>query len=404
MFSAFIEKHKYTWVNNLIEKRNVCERSDVSKVSMFPHDMEQSDLVKQWLNFVGVEENKSSYSEVLLSNAAFRDYAEASTITKETKDWFEKIILGKADEMFDNLCQQINQRLLKFLIATAEEKKKPTKRGTGGTSYHIKVFNMLQTTTIDGIIDGNIPMQQRTGIVSVILVLNNEMQKKQRKGLIRYAENLSIQKEGEGKKLNVRDVNKIMGWAIFHLRLKKIKMIRKMDEEDNKKGIQLRKEIDFLSSMRFYAEEALQSESYLDGCYDTYLRSLNRGRLTLVNEEYFQFGVVTMEKVAAALTQEKLRNDINVTENAKKAVLNDIELFDVFLDCSKNNTHVKDRDNMKNIFSELLEKVVNARFSEEMRAYTEEYTTRGSKNNPTKLALRPSLDSYSLQKSKRSRM
>ena len=65
---------------------------------------------------------------------------------------------------------------------------------------------------------------------------------------------------------------------------------------------------------------------------------------------------------------------------------------------------MKDRDNMKNIFSELLEKVVNARFSEEMRAYTEEYTTRGSKNNPTKLALRPSLDSYSLQKSKRSRM
>ena len=65
---------------------------------------------------------------------------------------------------------------------------------------------MLQTTTIDGIIDGNIPMQQRTGIVSVILVLNNEMQKKQRKGLIRYAENLSIQKEGEGKKLKINKI------------------------------------------------------------------------------------------------------------------------------------------------------------------------------------------------------
>ena len=69
-------------------------------------------------------------------------------------------------------------------------------------------------------------------------------------------------------------------------------------------------------------------------------RSANRGKLTLVNEPYFKFGVAVMENVSAALTQDKLRNDLDVTERAKNAIKKDQELLGVFLECRLNNPHI----------------------------------------------------------------
>eukprot|EP00536_Pseudo-nitzschia_multiseries_P006133 jgi/Psemu1/14547/gm1.14547_g len=115
--------------------------------------------------------------------------------------------------------------------------------------------------------------------------------------------------------------------------------------------------------MRFYAEEALQSQVYLDKCYDSFLRSSNRGRLTL--------------KVSASVDQEKLGNDPDVTANAKDGILKNDELLEAFLDCSK----------------ELVDKVINARFSsEEIRAYREEHTATGTKYKRMNLTMREDID------------
>ena len=87
-----------------------------------------------------------------------------------------------------------------------------------------------------------------------------------------------IRKEEEGgkeKPLHVRDVNLMFGLAIFHLRLGKIQ--EKLEQTlANEKTEKLQDEIDFLSKMRMYAEEALLSQSYLDKCYDSFLQSSNR--------------------------------------------------------------------------------------------------------------------------------
>ena len=106
------------------------------------------------------------------------------------------------------------------------------------------------------------------------------MERKQRKGLILCMAETGKEKEGTEKLLHVRDVNLMFGWAIFHLRL--IKIREKIKEHvDNEKTEKLTNEIEFLSNMRIYAEEALLSESYLDKCYDSFLRSSNRGFMTL---------------------------------------------------------------------------------------------------------------------------
>eukprot|EP00536_Pseudo-nitzschia_multiseries_P007333 jgi/Psemu1/17706/gm1.17706_g len=163
-------------------------------------------------------------------------------------------------------------------------------------------------------------------------------------------------------------------------------------EEESENGLQLQKEIDFLSSMRFYAEEALQSQVYLDKCNDSFLRSSNRGRLTLVDEQYFHFGVMLMKKVSASVDQEKLGNDPDVTANAKDDILKNDELLGIFLDCCKGNVYLGKLSEKKKIFAEFVDKMINARFSEEIRAYREEHAARGTKYKGTNLTMREEID------------
>eukprot|EP00536_Pseudo-nitzschia_multiseries_P006322 jgi/Psemu1/192765/e_gw1.132.24.1 len=172
-------------------------------------------------------------------------------------------------------------------------------------------------------------------------------------------------------------------------------MINSIEEEESENGLQLRKEIDFLSGMRFYVEETLQSQVYLDKCcYYSFLGSSNRGMLTLVNEQHFHFGVMWMKKDSASVDQEKLGNDPDVTANAKDDILKNDELLEVFLvDCSKGkNAYLGKLSEKKKIFTELVDKVINARFSEEIRAYIEEHTTRGTKYKGKSLTMREEID------------
>eukprot|EP00536_Pseudo-nitzschia_multiseries_P014108 jgi/Psemu1/37592/gm1.37592_g len=317
----------------------------------------------------------SSYSEVSMDNDAFNDYAAASMLTQEgIKKWFKEIILGQAaDVMFDSLCQKIILKLLKFLVETAEERKRArSKRAATWISFHMKLSKMLQHRNKNGVISAGTTLsdeETRIGIASrIVLILKEEMKKKQSKGLVKeYAESKMAKEQGKKKHLDVRDVNKILG---------------SIEDEESENSLQLRKEMYFLSSIRFYAEEALQSQVYLDKCYDSFLRSSNssgRLRTLLVNEQYFHFGVMSMKKVSASVDQEKLGNNP--------------DLLEVFLDCtSKGNIYLGKLSEKKKIFAELGDKVINARFSEEIRAHREEHAARGTKYKGINLTMREEID------------
>ena len=86
--------------------------------------------MRKWLDFVGKEEDTNHFSEVMIKNKYFRDFAEASCHNTLTNEWFGKIISGSDDLNFDILCQQINQKLLSFLIETATRSGKKTSHTT----------------------------------------------------------------------------------------------------------------------------------------------------------------------------------------------------------------------------------------------------------------------------------
>ena len=67
-------------------------------------------------------------------------------------------------------------------------------------------------------------------------------------------------KRGLGK-LHARDVNKLVGWAIFNLRHGKICMLNELVEDGTEKEFCLQQEIAFLSSMTFTKEQAILDEN-----------------------------------------------------------------------------------------------------------------------------------------------
>ena len=83
------------------------------------------------------------------------------------------------------------------------------------------------------------------------------------------------------------NVNKMVGWAIFDLRKKKY-LSRKKFEEGSEEEIMVYNEIMFSEIMRFKKNDAIKNLEYVGKCYDSVIRSYDRGDLSLANEYYFE--------------------------------------------------------------------------------------------------------------------
>ena len=270
---------------------------------MFPESVDiNNDKSDLFLRFIGEKEDMEHYSDVMLQTDAFVDYAKSSTHQDGVKKWFEKIILGEDESYFDELCQSINMKLLDLIMKTAvERQRKKTDKGKATHSLMIKVINLLQDPLLDGLIDQQTNNDERMAIIVLVNILNAELEKKQWNGLCDYFET-NNRKDGADTQHNNRDVNVILGWAIFHLRWGFINDLENLVEKSEKEEM-LQTNIEFLSSMRIYAEEAMLQQEYLDTYYDSFMRSANRGFLTLVTIKYFEFGSLLMVKVTEGLPQ-----------------------------------------------------------------------------------------------------
>ena len=129
--------------------------------------------------------------------------------------------------------------------------------------------------------------------------------------------------------------------------------------------------------MVFCKEEALLNPDYLEKCLDPFMRSFDKGGLTLINPEYFDFAAIVIRKVSEAVTTTKLKRDMSVTRHKKKKLLGDMQLFESFLEISGGHQRLENQGKKK-VFSEILEKVVNCKFNDVMNMVHEQNIARGS--------------------------
>ena len=330
-----------------------------------------------------------NYSTMLLNNVEFREMAKLAS-TGPNKNWFEQVILGEKEPEITLLFQKINFRLVSW-VAKAGEHKRDGVKGIKATlsQYELKVLNMLQDKSVGGLVsfeDGNLNNCERIGVVVLVQILSREFNNRLCHGLATNAEKASMVRN-ESEPLPVRDVNQIFGWAIFNTRLGLIEKKRK-EFEGSIKEIKLTNQINFLSEMRMYASEAVLSDDYVEKYYDLFLRSTDRGYMTLVREKYCGFGLQLMDKLSRLVTQQKLKLEHEVVKKAKISILEDIELKETFLDCCESDIYLVGEKEKMEMFVVLVTKTANARFSDELRAFRQANTVRGCKKTVTGQSLR----------------
>jgi hypothetical protein len=122
-------------------------------------------------------------------------------------------------------------------------------------------------------------------------------------------------------KPNVRDVNQIFGWAVFSQRKQTITQLYQLSRNECSDDLQHWR-LAFLNSMRILHKEAMMLEEYMRDCYDdTLLQLKNKGFLTLVSPQFFQFGKELMKFLANALTQKRIETEGNSALKLAKSEL-----------------------------------------------------------------------------------
>ena len=190
--------------------------------------------------------------------------------------------------------------------------------------------------------------------------------------------------------------------ALFRLRCSKIRALNQLVDDGSDKEILLDKEINFIESMTFTKAQAIQDPICRQHCRNSFLEAWDRGRLTLVNPKFFDFGVEVVTLVATNFSMRKMKTDIDMATSANKDIMEDQPLWDMFLETSKDFTHLNKRWKKK-VCLEILLKVKNVTSCDVINVFRQENTVRGSKNKETQLALHQDLDSMSAAAKKKSK-
>ena len=396
-------KRREEWLNEQIKKRDLEIVPNLgTKVLIFPKDVAAAadNSVRQFMNMVGTEETTESYSSLLLKTHSFRELAKLSSIGP-ARSWFENVMNGKQEGHFDTLCQQINLKLVNML-AKAGAAKSGAKNDDEkkAVSYQFQIWEMVEKQDLEGLVSETCPIGDRMGVIALIQILDEAIEQKLWAGMIERAELLRKNSNKE-KPFHYRDVNSIFGWAVFHARKAKMKeRFRRNDDEE--KYAELTKEIEFLSAMRMYKSEAALSDHYLENCYHDTMRTSDRGHMTLVREEFFEFGYMLMDNLSSSVTEGKLLSKMEVLRLEKEAILNNTPLWEMWKVSSEKVQCVTEGDRKK-MFEYVVKKTVHTKFEDVFKGLRGKLTARGTKQNISGLSFRGEMKGMDRKKTVRTK-
>ena len=76
-----------------------------------------------------------------------------------------------------------------------------------------------------------------------------------------------------------------------------------------------------MKELRIYKSDTALSDQYLKNCYHSTMRTLDRGCMTLIKEDFFKFGYTLLDSISSAATEEKIMARRNVLKMAKLNLL-----------------------------------------------------------------------------------
>jgi hypothetical protein len=183
------------------------------------------------------------------------------------------------------------------------------------------------------------------------------------------------------------DVNRIFGWAVFSVRTKVEKKINRQSEDEDVYD----KKYKILMDMSTTERAVIGDADYTSEYYPVIDQILNRGGLTLVPTNYAKLATKCLTIVSRNTSQKVLISKLGeFARDGREAVTKavDEELLPEFLSLTR-DLRVSE-DICKDVFHEIVQKVLHAKTGKAISTYKSENMGRGTKGE-TKSGIREML-------------
>jgi hypothetical protein len=130
-----------------------------------------------------------------------------------------------------------------------------------------------------------------------------------------------------------REINRFLGWAIWHLHRKLSKRRRRAKVNDWVLAENVEPLIKHLDGMRCFHHNAIVDEEYMNHCYSQADQARNGGWLSLVSKDFFEFGKVLLSQIQDNVQQKQWARHGNASiKIAAAAICKDPATKKAFLD------------------------------------------------------------------------
>jgi hypothetical protein len=241
------------------------------------------------------------------SDELFIEFAFSSILTSH-EQWYERLFALECEHQqgFNSVCQRILGDLLMMFEAAMFAPKTTTR-----SKFFLHVLHYLQ-----GIHGSKLAqriqempvaaLRKRGGVIDLVHVLSQLLMRWVTESMTTLSRRLNglatmmpaDSQEGELDAENEkREINRFLGWAIWHLR-KKLSN-RRIRAKVNHWVLQENVEplIQHLDGMRCFHHHAIIDPEYMKNCYSHSDQSRNGGWLSLVSKDYFEFGKVLLSQI-----------------------------------------------------------------------------------------------------------
>lgn len=224
-------------------------------------------------------------------------------------------------------------------------------------------------------------LQQRGGIIVMTLVFSRWLLGWIRKAMLLISQDLNPKKE-ENQESSVedekREVNRFLGWAIFHLRRKLVQrrdraIAKNWHSTEDVPGM-----ISTLDSMRIFHNEAVTDEEYMRDCYSDFDLTDNDGWLSLVAKPFFSFGKELLSRIRSEINIKAIKR---LGNEAIKTAINRIKATESFASLSSKFLDAVSASSLKHatkvsLLERIIKKAFHARAKVASVAYRASHTDR----------------------------
>jgi hypothetical protein len=325
------------------------------------------------------------------SNELFGEFAFASILTDHEK-WYESVYALESGHQqgFNEVCQRILGDLLRMFEVALFAPKTTTR-----SKYYLHVLHYLQGVNGSKLIEriGEMPLaalRTRAGVIDLVHVLSQMLMRWVTASMSTLSLRLNgfanvLQAESlEGEKLNAenekREINRFLGWAIWHLRKKLAKRRTRAKVNDWVLQENVEPLIQHLDGMRCFHHHAIIDPEYMKNCYSHTDQSRNGGWLSLVSKHFFEFGKVLLSQIRHNVREEQWSRQGNQSiKVAAAATCRDAGTRKAFFDACTGSTIPVTV--LKSLMDRLVLKTFHARAGASMKAWKRKNTAREVKGS-----------------------